>query len=276
MPASSRKRNKGKERKAKKEKIERAEAHEFWQTFRSNSTGCNHGCDVNISDDHPVSSFMDQFIINLKCMAVSEALSVMFTTHPHIYNNGSHRKLLIDIWTRSGTNMLLHETSPLTWPAGIAQSIVALEHYNGIDDIDSVMSERVTRSKASSDLHSDASSIKRDALKFLDSVFDSRVVCLKNKNLDSGVSSGRRDALKFYRKRVSCECLKKMHLEARKNTPKKGICFHCKEEKDRSTLLVCIRCMIYQYCSRECQAAAWPDHKRRCDEYVEANREEDE
>jgi len=89
MPATSRKRNKGKERKAKqaakKEENERSDAHEFWkQRFWSSSTDCDHGFGVRIllPDGHPVSN-MDQLIINLKSMAVSEVLSVMSTTHPH-------------------------------------------------------------------------------------------------------------------------------------------------------------------------------------------------
>lgn len=68
MP-SSRKRNKGKNRKAKqlakKEENVRSTAHEFWRGFCSCTTECNHGCDMIISDDHPVYSFMDQFIMNL-------------------------------------------------------------------------------------------------------------------------------------------------------------------------------------------------------------------
>jgi len=135
--------------------------------------------------------------------------------------------------------MLLQEGSPLTWPACIAQSIMVLEqHNNNTDDND------------------------------IDSVMQSRVICSKNRDLDSLLSSISRDALKFYRKRISCKCLKTMHLEARKTIPKMGICGHCKHEMERVSLSVCSRCMIYHYCSRECQVAAWPNHKSQCDNYV--------
>ena len=79
MPASSRKRNKGKDRKAKKavkkEDNERAEAHEFWRSF-CGITQCDHDCISLIPDDHPLSNFMDQFYINLhhKGMKLSETL----------------------------------------------------------------------------------------------------------------------------------------------------------------------------------------------------------
>ena len=76
------------------------------------------------------------------------------------------------------------------------------------------------------------------------------------------------DALKFFRKRTSCSCLKDMHLEARKTLPKTGICYHCKERKERTLLMVCSRCRITQYCSRECQIADWSRHKVYCDEWI--------
>ena len=130
MPPSSRKRNKGKERKAKqlakKEEFERTDAHRIWRRRLCNtSIGCNHGCDVAISDDHPVSSFMDQFIINAhyKDMVVSEILTV-FDTHPQVWNNESYRKLVIDILIRIGTNILLNEAE-LTWLKPLCRSNIS-------------------------------------------------------------------------------------------------------------------------------------------------------
>lgn len=230
MPPSSRKRNKGKDRKAKKE---RSDANKFWRCGLG-VTGCNHGC-ASISDDHPVSSFMDQFIINAHHdLSVCQTLKDIFESHPQIWNNESYRRLAIGILIRIGTNMMLRFVKDdVGWPVFIAQSLMVLEHYNGTGDIDSVI--------------------------------NSRVVCSKNRDLDNGDSSRRRDILKFYRKRVSCKCLKKMHLEERKSTPKMGICCHCKVGKERVHLSVCGRCMAYHYCSRECQVAHWPKHKMKCD-----------
>ena len=101
MPPKSRKRNKGKERKAKqlakKEENERAMEREFWWAFCNISTGCNHGHDVVISDDHPVMSFMDQFFVNLdkRKMKTDDNLMLTFQTHTHIWTNESYRKLAI-------------------------------------------------------------------------------------------------------------------------------------------------------------------------------------
>ena len=245
MPASSRKRNKGKDRKArqqaKREEKERLDAHRFWRNALY-SVGCDHGYDVRISNDHPVSEFMDQFIINLddKGMGVSVNMRNLFETHAQIWTTESYRKLALSILTNIGINMLLgngKEIADISWPGCIAQSIALLEHYDGTSDINSVMFKRVA-------------SVKR-------------------RDLDLGLRSIKRDAFKFYRKRTSCKCLKKIHLEARKTIPKLGTCFHCDKEMDRVSLSVCSRCMVHQYCSRKCQVAVWPDHKRNCDIYVQ-------
>ena len=87
--------------------------------------------------------------------------------------------------------------------------------------------------------------------------------------VDLTLSNTDRDLLKFYRKRMNCKCLKRMHLEARKTQPKLGACHHCNEIKERSLLMVCSRCMIDHYCSKECQVSALPVHREDCDKFVE-------
>jgi len=242
MPPSSRKRNKGKDRKAKqqakKEENVRADLHRFWRRLCL-SMECNHGCGMMISDDHPVSSFMDQFFVNSKHkrMTVSQTLKDLFETHPQIWKDKSLRQLALGMLTRFGTNMILDANYNLGWPLCIAQCIVVLEQYNGTDDIDLAMNERVVRTKW-------------------------RSVC------------NMRDCLKFYRKRVSCKCPKTMHLWSRKKIPKTGICWNCHKEKERVALSVCSRCMITPYCSRGCQVADWTNHKKSCDDYVRAQNNE--
>ena len=241
MPPSSRKRNKGKDRKAKqlakKEETERVRLRTIWRRCCSSSAGCDHGCVIIQSDDHPVLSFIDQCCLHLgeKCMLVSKALRELFKTHPQIWNNESYRKLAIATLVHIGTNMMMKigiGGADITVPICLAQSIIVLEHYNGEDHIDLVANKRVVISK------------------------------WRDQNF---TSSSRRDALKFYRKRTSCKCLKKRHLEARKTMPMKmGICERCEEEKERVLLDVCSRCKFSQYCSRQCQIAAWHEHKVFC------------
>jgi len=244
MPPSSRKRNKGKERKAKqlakKEENERVVAHGFWLGL-CRSMECKHGCAMIPPDYHPVSSFMDQFFVNSKHkrMTASQNLNEIFTTHIQIWNNESHKKIVLDILIRIGTNMLLREECDMIWPIFIVQSILALENHDGTGNIESV--------------------------------FNKRLVASKSRDL-TVTSSSRRDALKFYRKRTSCSCLKKMHLEARKTITKMGFCWGCGKEFDRVVLFVCSRCMVGQYCSRECQVADWTNHKKSCDDYARVHK----
>ena len=240
MPPSSRKRNKGKERKAKqlakKEESDRLDARRFWSASLWNTRiGCNHGYNVDIPENHPVIGFMDQFFINLRLEGMWSAHRIMtnlFETHRLIWNNESYRRLALNILIRIGTNMLLQEVEcEISWPVGIAHCIFILELYYSTGSIHSVL--------------------------------NSQMVLAKRTEL-SVTSSIRRDALKFYRKRTSCKCLKKMHLEARKTLPKVGLCWQCEQEKERVALSVCSRCMITQYCSRECQVAHWQNHEAFC------------
>ena len=52
---------------------------------------------------------------------------------------------------------------------------------------------------------------------------------------------------------------------------KLGECSKCKERKERALLMVCSRCRILQYCSKECQIADLPRHRIYCDQSVLAN-----
>ena len=99
---------------------------------------------------------------------------------------------------------------------------------------------------------------------------------IKRRDLEPDISNTWRDALKFYRKRTSCKCLKKLHLEARKNKPKMGLCWYCDKDMERVLLSLCSRCMVSQYCSRECQVADWPKHESVCDQFVRQQEMNDE
>ena len=68
MVSSSRKKNKGRDRKAKKAQAERAKTRNVWSSWATGdekvtemTITCNHGCVVPNDLDHPVSSFMDDF-----------------------------------------------------------------------------------------------------------------------------------------------------------------------------------------------------------------------
>lgn len=261
---TSRKRNKGKERKARAAKLEAEKERESRALVRNtwilwargmNINGqsieiewCNHGISLVIpnEDDHLVANFMDAWVtyrVNPNNVHVGQYLRETFTTYQEVWDNERYREMAVNIFTAIGTNSLLsierglggHESKCL------ATAIVILENYNGSGDFDSVIR----------------------------SVLSNRAAATKMRDISGGGSStSRRDMLKFFRKRITCSCLKKIHLEARKTLPKVGMCYHCGEEKERRLLMVCGKCKISQYCSRECQMAHWPSHKRRCDMHV--------
>ena len=238
MPASSRKRNKGKDRKAKqrakKEENERTRAHDFWWKLQHRNE-CSHGHQIVIPDDHPVSAFMDQFYINLhhKVMSVSNNLRAIFQTHTQIFSNEIHRKLVLDTLVHIGTNMMLSQGQY------DIENAVFLEHFEHCN-------------------------CQRSDCNDINFVINKWVVRKKWRDMQPELITNERDALKFYRKRTPCKCLKKLHLKARKTLPKLGICDNCNKEMERVLISLCSKCMVQQYCSRQCQVADWISHESKC------------
>jgi len=255
MPASSRKRNKGKDRKAKqavkKEETGRLKMHGSWLSDVISErwgVSCDHELvpEINIvmmlskermlSHEHPVAKFMITFYTywteGLKTPA--DILIQTMKIHTQVCNNDIHREMIINIMIRIGTNMvLLDEAGALC----MAQTVMALEHYDGENGS-------------------------------INGAIYNRDTAIKRLNLQPDRIGSRRDCLKFFRKRITCKCLKKLHLEARKELPKAGQCMNCEVVKDRLSLSVCSRCMVEHYCSKECQVADWPVHKPLCDHLV--------
>lgn len=233
MPPSSRKRSKGKERKAKKEaKLKDIKKMSLpkdlqtpWRVWALGSTRyCNHGFDEAVLNhaEHPVYKFIEA------CWSGGMNIAVLINSHQlyrEVWDNGDYKKMMVDILTMIGTNMLLNEETHITWPTNAALTILGVEH----------------------------------------GTFNSHYPATKVRDFYPG---SRRDALKFFRKRISCSCLKKMHLDARKTFPKTGRCMSCNVEKERIALSVCSRCMVTQFCSRECQVATSSRHREDCDRYV--------
>jgi hypothetical protein len=85
-------------------------------------------------------------------------------------------------------------------------------------------------------------------------------------------SADGRTLVKYLRKNIPCNCLDEKYEEV-KSVTKMGYC--CNEQcqvprrmVERKTMLYCTRCRLANYCSPECQKAAWPEHKEGCDEVV--------
>ena len=228
--------------------IERASANKFWQRCLIGPVGCLHGRDnMTIPNGHPVSIFIDDFFIDwtrkqkdIAMFGFPLILNDMFRAHPQVWKDFNYRELAKQYFASIGTNMLLAKDIN-DGALSMAKTIVALEHYDSSEGLN------------------------------MHSVYFTRSAASKRRDLEIG-SGIKRDLLKFYRKRLSCKCLKRMHLEARKAIPKMGICTNCNIEKERVELSVCSRCMVMQYCSRECSISAWPTHKLDCDAYFKTHK----
>ena len=265
----SRKRSKGKERKAKNVEKEANEAELergamvaralIWSRYLKGDDEndnkiiqCDHGCAVPAWDDsdsdHPIFSFMDSFmkmieVYNGRIFSSGVPGYSLIRDNPEIWNDNNNREMAIKILLSIGTNMLLlskcANNSNAIYCSLIANVITLLEGYDdNITDIDDIVYARGVSSKV--------------------------------RDHDSG-DSQMRDILKLFSKRTTCSCLKKMYSEARKTMPKLGSCNNCEEVKERALLYVCSRCRINQYCSRECQVEHWPKHQGYCNGCVKVH-----
>ena len=215
--------------------------------------GCDHGCTMIPDVDHPVSNFMNDFFIQLTVVDGGVFLWNSFQKYPQVWNDDGLRNILLNVLIRLGTNMLVNDdaiTTNMYSPTSIAPSrcgpalrvastILVLEQYGESNNFNLALVGHTTSSK--------------------------------RQFLATETSSSFRDVSKFYRKRVSCKCRKRMHLEARKTIHKMGKCNHCQVEKERASLFVCGKCRAFQYCSRECQVAALPNHKPHCNHIVKTH-----
>ena len=76
----------------------------------------------------------------------------------------------------------------------------------------------------------------------------------------------------YYRKRIQCDCLDEKYKEV-KSIKKMGWCFNpsCRQTErqvERSKMFSCTRCSLANYCSVECQRADWKEHREECNEAV--------
>ena len=77
----------------------------------------------------------------------------------------------------------------------------------------------------------------------------------------------------FYRKRIPCACLDEKYTEV-KSIKKMGNCHnlncsHPDGKVERSKMLSCTRCDYGNYCSVQCQKADWKGHKQICGTFAE-------
>ena len=190
----SRKRSKGKERKAKQTEANLSKDKKTWIEWvlwsqQNDKIRCNHGHDINLTSSHDcVHQFLESFLFSNEKDALL-TLESLESTQPLVWKDDdtSYRKELINILTVMTANQLLFEAqfgitqhkSLLHWGLQVAVAILVLENYQG--NIPST-----------------------SYLPYVAGMY-SRLNPMGGKNINN------RDLLKFISNRLSCSCLKDLN-----------------------------------------------------------------
>ena len=205
-------------------------------------TMCKHGLDCSqLTLESDVSKFSLSFF-NRKTFSVAEHFMDHFDEFIGVWNNDKQRQLAIDVMLRQGTNLIIGASGEnysfdFQLAKECAIAVLLLEEHDG----------------KGMDLTLTCCTLEN---------------AVKVANLCSY-----REVLSFYKKRISCECLKEKYKQVKKKQPTKlGCCWNCRKHVDRSTLMACSSCKVTLYCSRKCQKEHWSafgGHKEECSQMVE-------
>lgn len=241
----SRKKNKGRGRKARK----KASGGAIDELIRDNRSlqqeeCCQHGL-ASIEEGHPCHRFSEWFQAMFAfdedghlTMPVLQTLRVAHEQHPDALNDGRNRNLMRTYFLANGTGFIQDsDDNPfaMTWATGLAFAVMILEEFDP------------TKSAA------------------LGSIAPTSKKCMEARDVIEGCE---RSLIRFFKKRIPCSCLDGKYADVRM-LPKTSICRHCSERKEKCTMMLCTGCETVQYCSQGCQAKDWPRHKDACSKRFE-------
>ncbi|KAL7549768.1 hypothetical protein ACHAWF_013031 [Thalassiosira exigua] len=224
---SSRKRAKGRQRKAKA----------ATEGGSSRDQSCRHGS-INPSHFPICAPFIQSFfdthdvVLDGTTTSVFKAMEMNYAKYPHILKDDSLRQTTKSMFLQFAIDRILsagYDSEGPTDSALFAGGIIALE------------------------------SVARGH------VCDIVPAKLKNAEIHAG---GERAAIKFLSKEAPCACLKKKFQDELKEKPKMSFCTMCSKRVETTRLKVCSKCNLIQFCSKECQRLAWPEHKKFCKQYA--------
>ena len=258
----SRKKAKGKARKAAKEakeeesqtvvnmadgqrQVQEGSFEEMMQRLRISApspTMCRHGCpSISAGAEKICCGFIDEFMIagaelSRSGVNVAEAFVTVTdaTADEYIDVYASKLDTVISIILRNGAQCIL------SGDIHIARLYASLACY-----LEECMAVALNKTKASPNL---------------------------SKIIESHESDDH-TLVSFYKKRIPCACLDEKYKEV-KSVKKMGLCYnsncsHPGRRVERSKMLCCTQCGDANYCSVECQKAHWKNHKQICGNIAE-------
>jgi len=239
---STKKKAKGKERKARKAANTKQSngSKDGWESLarwgeETTTVLCNHGA-MFPPKEHVVHKFLDSFAEATSEFSKETGMDLMRffdqscnKTYPSVWRDPNQRKMLISILLSMGTNALLigGRRSDMIRAKVFISTILLLEHFEVKGDFGLAMVSSMQTAKDTT--HGEE-----------------------------------RELLRFFSKRISCSCLKDKYSDAKESQQKMGICDRCQVKLERKSLMLCSRCKSIQYCSVECQHADWSNHKKLC------------
>ena len=202
-------------------------------------TMCKHGLDCSeLTLESDVTKFTHSFLTR-ETFCVAEHFMNHFDEYISVWNNDKQRQLAINVMLRHGTNLIIgangeHYSFDFQLAKESAIAVLLLEEHDG-KGMDLTLTSCTLENVA-----------KVDKL------------------------CSYREILSFYKKRISCGCLKEKYKQAKKQQPTKlGFCWNCRKHVDRSALRACSACNVTVYCSRQCQKEHWSAcHKEECSQMV--------
>ncbi|EJK58612.1 hypothetical protein THAOC_21249 [Thalassiosira oceanica] len=254
----SRKKARGRQNRAKKEAIRKADLRSLWEPMalcsrRSNHVAvpCEHLLAVppKIPQEGPAVSLMNyiagegffekatRFPFETVMMTCWRFVSDLALRFPGVKEEGNEqRALAIELLLRFLRNVFVHDS-------GVQGESWFHQHHNNEAAICCMI----------------------NLLELHGTYSDWSVVVMRSAKTGEKLMLGnRRDVVKFAAKRLPCTCLKELHRATRTKVVKVGVCASCRKQFSRSELFVCTGCLMDEYCSKDCQRAHWSQHKRHC------------
>ena len=242
MPSRSRKKDKGRARKAKA-----AAELQRWIT-NPNDSICNHGQEKDTPEVcvQFIASFYQIYMVRVAKIstpvpwAVRDALDTAYSKFPEAIVNEMYLEIIKKNITCNAVESIIgnctrysrKEHSQITY--GSAAALMMIDSY--------VPSTPIPKGNID----------ERDPKTYL-------------RNSDIVNSRCQRSMIKYFINQIPCKCLDQyMYAQVRSATPKMGKCFNCSTRRETSSLYICTGCERMQYCSKLCQLEHVPKHKKNC------------